>query len=996
MVKKLLFTLFLVLVQTVVFAATNTYLGSTTVGGKLLWSTAANWSLGAVPTATDDVVIPSGKTVTLDVTPVYAKSLTISGTLDLNKNADITINTQLIVVTSPNGQINFDHSIIRLPSNVALYLQNGSGSLNGSCNNNDEVFVGTVQYAVCVGGGALYLFAEIEAAGGINVVTAGVIGASQLICSGATPATLTSTTASTGSGTITYEWQTNATGSYVTIPGATSSTYPPPALTTITSYQRRTVSMVEGKTFYSAYTTPVTITVTANNTVGAASSTPTLCINTALTNITYATTGATGIGASTGLPAGVIAAWASNIITISGTPTASGIFSYSIPLIGGCGSVSATGTITVNSIPTAPTFASVDITQPNCSIVTGSVVLSGLPASGTWTLTRSGTSSATISGTGTSTTISGLSVGTYYYTVSNGTCASVASSGVTINNQVTNTWNGSVWSTGLAPTSSEKIVFDGFYSSAVNLNACSCQVNSGKSVTILSGGTLKLTNELTVLGTGTLTFENNSSLVQINNAAINTGSITYRRQTTPIGKFDYTYWSSPVSPQTLYNVSPNTLYDKFFSYNSTSDTWTQENPSNNMVKGAGYIIRGPQNFAAPTPPGLYEANFKGVPNNGTITIPIGGLDSLNLIGNPYPSALDANKFLMDNSAVLDGTLYFWTHNTAIQLASGITNGSAGSGDYAYTSDDYASYNLTGGVGTDGVTYAQGGNVAGSGGQKPSGKIASGQGFFATGKSSGTATFNNSMRVGVGTITGDNSQFFKMTNSKTTSLIEKHRVWLNLTNSEGAFKQTLLGYVTNATNGYDNSYDGESFDGNQFIDFYSVNEDKNLAIQGRALPFDENDEVTLGFSSTIEGAFSISIDEVDGLFTSQDVFIEDKNTNSIKNLKDGPYTFTTESGTFNDRFVLRYVNANKTLDTGSFEILENTVLVSNKNKLIKINSPVETINKVQVYDLLGRSVYQKLNVDVNELTISNLFINNQVLLVKILLQNGKTITKKIIY
>ena len=65
-----------------------------------------------------------------------------------------------------------------------------------------------------------------------------------------------------------------------------------------------------------------TINVTANMTAGAPSSTPTLCINTALTNITIATTGATGIGAATGLPGGVNAVWAANIITISGTPTA--------------------------------------------------------------------------------------------------------------------------------------------------------------------------------------------------------------------------------------------------------------------------------------------------------------------------------------------------------------------------------------------------------------------------------------------------------------------------------------------------------------------------------------------------------------------------------------------------------------------------------------------------------------------------------------------------
>ncbi len=92
-----------------------------------------------------------------------------------------------------------------------------------------------------------------------------------------------------------------------------------------------------------------TITVTAANTAGAASSTPTLGKNTALTPITHTTTGASGIGTPTGLPAGVSAAWAANTITISGTPTAAGVYDYNIPLMGGCGSGSATGTITVTA-----------------------------------------------------------------------------------------------------------------------------------------------------------------------------------------------------------------------------------------------------------------------------------------------------------------------------------------------------------------------------------------------------------------------------------------------------------------------------------------------------------------------------------------------------------------------------------------------------------------------------------------------------------------------
>ncbi|MEI8049026.1 MAG: hypothetical protein WCI92_16710, partial [Bacteroidota bacterium] len=93
-------------------------------------------------------------------------------------------------------------------------------------------------------------------------VTAGSIGANQSICQGFTPATLTSVTAGSGSGVITYEWQTNASGSFVTIIGATAATYSPPSLATTTIYQRRTVSVSGGITCYSPYSNQITITIT--------------------------------------------------------------------------------------------------------------------------------------------------------------------------------------------------------------------------------------------------------------------------------------------------------------------------------------------------------------------------------------------------------------------------------------------------------------------------------------------------------------------------------------------------------------------------------------------------------------------------------------------------------------------------------------------------------------------------------------------------------------
>jgi uncharacterized protein (TIGR02145 family) len=90
------------------------------------------------------------------------------------------------------------------------------------------------------------------------------------------------------------------------------------------------------------------------NTVAAPSTIPTPFATALLTPITIATTGATGIGSASGLPSGVTAAWSGNVITISGTPSAAGTFNYSIPLTGGCGTASATGTITVNPAPVCP------------------------------------------------------------------------------------------------------------------------------------------------------------------------------------------------------------------------------------------------------------------------------------------------------------------------------------------------------------------------------------------------------------------------------------------------------------------------------------------------------------------------------------------------------------------------------------------------------------------------------------------------------------------
>jgi uncharacterized delta-60 repeat protein len=530
-------------------------------------------------------------------------------------------------------------------------------------------------------------------------------------------------------------------------------------------------------------------------------------------------------------------------------------------------------------------------------------------------------------------------------------------------------WDGFVWDNG-SPTATRSLIFNDDFTELPSCDACSCLIAAGKTVTIPDGNSLSLSFDYS--GLGTLVLESNAVLYQSDDDIVNTGIIKLKRKTTPIVRYDYTYWSSPVANQSLYATSPETLSDKFFSFNSGTNNWFSEVPSKIMETARGYIIRGPQNFSMETT-AVFVASFDGIPNNGEKKIDLGPASGFNLIGNPYPSAIDIDVFFRENAAVVKGPIYLWSHNTPI------TNN-------AYTSDDYAVYNLSGGVGTS-PSKNKGVNNS-----RPNGKVASGQSFFIESvKDGGTAKFNDMMRI-----VGGNSHFFKtnlIPKQNKVNLIEKHRAWLNMYHAQGAFKQILVGYIADATDGYDSFLDGTTFSANKYIDFYSICDGKNLVIQAKSLPFNNKDEVILGYKTTVEGNYTIEIDEVDGLLKNQEIFILDKGNNSTHNLQESPYTFFTQKGTFNDRFVLVYTD--KTLKTDSLDKVEAGVCVFVKDRQLKINSSIEDIERVAVYDISGKQLYEKKNINSNYFFISNLKGADQVVLISVGLLNGATVLKKVV-
>lgn len=581
--------------------------------------------------------------------------------------------------------------------------------------------------------------------------------------------------------------------------------------------------------------------------------------------------------------------------------------------------------------------------------------------------------------------------------VGSGTCNNLFTPGVTVTVPTT-IWNGSAWSNGV-PTLGTQVVFAGNFNSTGNIDACSVRVNNGAQVIFNSNHTLRVANAVTVqdlpLPT-VLRFMDDASLVQINGTTNNNvGPIYYRRQTTPMRQFDYTYWSSPVENQNVGAFSPDTRFDKYLTWNNVfpAYNWQSVPPAiTSMIAAKGYIFRAPDIAPwIPFAPGnahSFTGEFFGRPHNGTYTTPIlvSGANNLNLIGNPYPSAIFADEFIFQNlpaqGGVTGGTIYLWTHNTPI-----VGNN--------YASNDYASYNLVGGVGTGVGTAAGSTPCPGCVNGAPDGFIAAGQSFFIQGQSNGNATFRNNMRV-----VGNNAEFYRNTSgtpqvySSVSTLFEKHRIWIDLVGPQAAFKQTLIGYISGATNDIDFAFDGDHFDAGNVVNIYSIEATKKLAIQGRALPFEETDVVPLGYKVTFAGNFQIVLSQFDGLFDSQNVYVKDNLLNITHDLKAAPYDFVSAVGTFDARFEILF--SNQVLGVTSPNFDDAAVIAFKDASLLTVTTANFTIKDIKVFDVRGSLLAQATNVNDATHSFATLPSTQQVLLVQVTNTDGVTVTKKVVF
>ncbi|RZV66312.1 MAG: T9SS type A sorting domain-containing protein, partial [Flavobacteriaceae bacterium] len=509
----------------------------------------------------------------------------------------------------------------------------------------------------------------------------------------------------------------------------------------------------------------------------------------------------------------------------------------------------------------------------------------------------------------------------YLNSSNNWATASANGNGITYTWSVTaisTDWNtAGNWSGGTVPSATklQKVIIP----SSSNYPSISTEIRVGKldlnnassEITIEDGGTLNVYYDLT--NSGTIKVEDNGSLILQDNEAVNgAGSYVIDRDTPNYSIDDfYSIWSTPVAEgdSEIGTIFTNNIVVFEYDASQNPSAYVNVSATADMELGKGYFIKSDDDN------GVLTRTFNGTINNGNVDETIyfnSTTDNFNLIGNPYPSAIDWLTFHGDNSTLLNGTMYYWS-----QTVTGANN----------SASDFISFNSTGS------------NIPGT-----TGEIATGQGIFVKSNQAGTATFKNTHRV-----VGNNDQFFRNANNP-----DDGKSWFKLSGDNG-FSSILIGFLPGATDGYEGDFDGEFVNEGSAIEFYSLIDGNKYAIQGR--PELENgidEEVPLGLEVTTAGNYTISIFQefIDPNF---DIILDDTLENIQTDLRSGDYTFNIASPSeINDRFILRYnynvvLGISEELDSTNVKAyFSNDILVSALG-----NSPIP--EHVELLNLTGQSI-----------------------------------------
>ncbi len=752
-----------------------------------------------------------------------------------------------------------------------------------------------------------------------NPTDGGTIGSDQSICQGVTPTEISSTSLPSGhTGNLEFQWQestTSATTGFSDITGANDTTYQPAALTATTWYQR--LARVSCKTDWTgaAESNVVKVTIEPTPVSGSLSKTPNIANVCEGTDVLATLTSGSGGNGSDSLVYRTHngTSWSSWINYTSGVNiVTTGKTSVEIQTIRKsdyCNNASAN---TVSWVVESPVTPVVSISESANNVVAGTLVTftatpsnGGIPAY-QWNVNGSN---------------AGTGLSTYAYTPANGdvvNCEMTSSlSCVTSSTATSNLITMTVTSATPVTTA---------FTGTGNWNQAARWGNGipGVNDHAVISGNLTITGAVTV---ASLTVENGASILGNENLTV-TDSTQAKRTITPNAWHLMSSSVNGAKSNSFYNNNLPPVYLQIFNNDGTWAGITDKDY--NLVNGEGYSIWADNAIAT--------ATFNGSLNYGAITVPVllntglyGG-GGFNLLGNPYPSAIDLDVLYSTNTQ----SSSFYTWNQA--------NG------------QYSTYNAQTQIGQLGST-----NI-----------IPANQGFFVNVAAAGNYTFMDAYRT-----------------HSTTPLVKSTPANILRLNVHGnnLGDEAVITFNSNATNYYDFKFDSRKLMGSgDAPQLYTVVNGEKLSINSLSeLIPNTSVSVPMNLEVGADGNYTITASELNSFTVNTTVYLIDSKTNQTINMSQNPvYNFTANTGDNANRFTVLFaatsgINSNNA---------DNLVIFSHNNDVFVTNKGNETIREIQIMNALGQQV-------VKTGTESRISLNVETgyYFVKVI-TSGKTYTQKV--
>ncbi|AUS05371.1 discoidin domain-containing protein [Pseudotamlana carrageenivorans] len=546
----------------------------------------------------------------------------------------------------------------------------------------------------------------------------------------------------------------------------------------------------------------------------------------------------------------------------------------------------------------------------------------------------------------------------------------------------TNTWlHGDVWSIKDNPESATSIVHvkNNINNDGLDITNLGLILDTGAQFEINNDSKLENSWYLDIGDTGLIDLQGESQLLQTTESTLGTGTGEIERDQQGVQNlYTYNYWSSPVnngggkytvggilfdgstkvtftggydgsqSPVTIsefwLHKFENALADNYYA-------WKRVKSSGELFAGQGFTMKGTTTNKDLT----VEQNYtlKGMPNNGDFTLTLNPGNEY-LVGNPYPSALDANQFLTDNQGSIEGTLYFWDHY-------------GGFSHYLKEYEGgYAMYNLSGSVGAVANGHPDLPTAVNTKGTKlPTQFIPVAQGFFVKADASQSSTdivFNNGQRVFERENTpADNSIFIKETTTKASKTTAgkttdaRPKIRLGYQSPKGYKRQLLTTVDKKASLHYDWGYDAPVNEDNLEDMFWRVDQAEYF-IQG-VDTITTKTILPLTVKTQSGGLIEVKIDSLEHDAQNYKVYLKDYDT--YHDLKSGPFLVIVNGGLIEDRFAIAFSNNENVLDVVHNNFKSIGLFYNKHSSSIIINNPKSlNIEGLKVVNMLGQVVFEQ--------------------------------------